>query len=411
MQLRDDTEEAVRACVTRQGRHCRPRPFGGRLRLPTLRFSGAAMAMSTVVGISIATTYLLNEQQGVGRRAGVARVGTTAPPGDTSPDRPRPVSDDRHDGPAGQPSASAGTTTPPRTPSPAPHGAKPATTPPATAPATAQATTPAPTGSGAATPVGTPSPTAPGPQEAEAGSGLPQAPPTEPGAEPAGQPHTGPRPLSTAPALPDPVIPDAPAAAGADQGASGPGDGIGTGTGPGGIDAGKGTGGADGYDDVSYEPGDPDDEWADPVLAGAATVQPIGRDGGTRHVLTLTVTESLTAFQAEFRLAAGDLAAGPGTTWTDLPESVVTVQQERGTLLYRFTVRPGADLPPGRYTLGVRGAVTAGVTAPAKTVTESWSASGFGIDRPRAVAALGAFERPGSEPAAPTRAVLVATTR
>ncbi|KOV29655.1 hypothetical protein ADK60_17540, partial [Streptomyces sp. XY431] len=65
---------------TRHGRHGRPGPFGGRLRLPTLRFSGAAMAMSTVVGISIATTLLLNEQQGVGRRAGVARVGSSAPP-------------------------------------------------------------------------------------------------------------------------------------------------------------------------------------------------------------------------------------------------------------------------------------------------------------------------------------------
>ncbi|MET8546800.1 hypothetical protein ABZW03_40240, partial [Kitasatospora sp. NPDC004799] len=80
MAVREDTARDVRHEPARQGRHGRPRPFGGLFRLPTVRFSGAAMAMSTVVGISIATTLLLNEQQGIGRRAGVARVGTTPPP-------------------------------------------------------------------------------------------------------------------------------------------------------------------------------------------------------------------------------------------------------------------------------------------------------------------------------------------
>jgi hypothetical protein len=56
------------------------------LRLPTIRFSGAAMAMSTVVGISIATTWLLNEQQGVGRRPGMSNVGASPPL--PSPDSP-----------------------------------------------------------------------------------------------------------------------------------------------------------------------------------------------------------------------------------------------------------------------------------------------------------------------------------
>ncbi|MBO1419792.1 hypothetical protein, partial [Streptomyces sp. FH025] len=77
MAARESIARDVQHEPARHGRHGRPRPFGGRFRLPTLRFSGAAMAMSTVVGISIATTLLLNEQQGIGRRAGVARVGTT----------------------------------------------------------------------------------------------------------------------------------------------------------------------------------------------------------------------------------------------------------------------------------------------------------------------------------------------
>ncbi|MFF0294953.1 hypothetical protein ACFYST_16160 [Kitasatospora sp. NPDC004614] len=69
----------------RTGRHGRPRPFGGRLRLPTIRFSGAAMAMSTVVGISLATTWLLNEQQQIGRRPGVTVGGPPVPSPDASP--------------------------------------------------------------------------------------------------------------------------------------------------------------------------------------------------------------------------------------------------------------------------------------------------------------------------------------
>ncbi|MCU7822375.1 hypothetical protein [Kitasatospora sp. DSM 101779] len=77
MALREDTGP-VRTAV-RYGRHSRPKPIGGRFRLPTIRFSGAAVAMSTVVGISIATTWLLNEQQGVGRRPGMSNVGASPP--------------------------------------------------------------------------------------------------------------------------------------------------------------------------------------------------------------------------------------------------------------------------------------------------------------------------------------------
>ncbi|MFJ5233824.1 hypothetical protein ACIQBJ_28480 [Kitasatospora sp. NPDC088391] len=69
----------------RSGRHGRPGPFGGRLRLPTIRFSGAAMAMSTVVGISLATTWLLNEQQQIGRRPGVTVGGPPVPSPDPAP--------------------------------------------------------------------------------------------------------------------------------------------------------------------------------------------------------------------------------------------------------------------------------------------------------------------------------------
>ncbi|MFD5614860.1 hypothetical protein ACFWIS_30325, partial [Kitasatospora sp. NPDC127060] len=100
MAVRGETTWDVQHEPARQGRHGRPRPFGGRFRLPTLRFSGAAMAMSTVVGISIATTLLLNEQQGIGRRAGVARVGTSPPPSPSGTDQADAATDRTQDTPA-----------------------------------------------------------------------------------------------------------------------------------------------------------------------------------------------------------------------------------------------------------------------------------------------------------------------
>jgi len=82
-------EQSRPVTTGRTGRHGRPRPFGGRLRLPTIRFSGAAMAMSTVVGISLATTWLLNEQQQIGRRPNVTVGGPPVP----SPDASAPTAD------------------------------------------------------------------------------------------------------------------------------------------------------------------------------------------------------------------------------------------------------------------------------------------------------------------------------
>ncbi|MBP0450035.1 hypothetical protein J5Y04_10805 [Kitasatospora sp. RG8] len=407
MALREDTEQGVhherdrqREQYGRRGRHGRPKPFGGRLRLPTLRFSGAAMAMSTVVGISIATTCLLNEQQGVGRRAGVARVGSTPPPSPDATTRadaaanssPAPVEPRPADRSAGRsteaPWARATASHPPASGVPAPRPASPDTpAPDAAAPFTGPVPAPSAARTGPAEQPGGPSQGGDGAVTA-AGSAA-QATATPPTAgRPADQQPPTPRPL--APAEPGtPVAPTAP------TGPAGPTE---TGTAP------------------TGPTGPTDDDAADQALTGTALVQPLGRDG-THHLLTLTVTEPLTALQAEFRLAAGELA--PGTAWTDLSGAVVTTHQERGTLVYRFTTPSGTDVRPGRYTFGVRGmrpaptppGPTAGPTAgptvgptagPARPTgptgatrkpapAESWNAAAFGIDRPRAVAALGTF--------------------
>ncbi|MER7751790.1 hypothetical protein [Kitasatospora sp. NPDC097643] len=434
MALREDTARDEHHEPARRGRHGRPRPFGGRLRLPTLRFSGAAMAMSTVVGISIATTLLLNEQQGVGRRAGVARVGTTPPP--------TPGTDDRSE------AATART----------PAAEQPAGRTPAAHPVTGRPSGPhapahpagaapvAATGSASASPsAGTAHPTAP---QASGGPGTPDAPSTagqtpadgtSGPATPSVPPGTATEASGSAPA--DGVAGPAPAESPSPTVPHTPGPRPVSSPHPGPLPAAAVPGADDTGTPAPADALTPDASDADQALTGTALVTPLGRDG-TRHALELTVTEAVTALQTEFRLAPGELAPGSGTAWTDLPGAVVTAQQERGTLVYRFTTPAGTDVRPGHYTFTVLGtrptagpvaaAAPAGPAAPSgpagsalaarkPAAAESWSAAAFGIDHPRAVAALGSFgpaasqtpdaQPPGLPPKAAPTLTPTATTR
>ncbi|GAA2782034.1 hypothetical protein GCM10010441_03710 [Kitasatospora paracochleata] len=181
--------------TVRHGRHGRPKPFGGRLRLPTLRFSGAAMAMSTVVGISLATTWLLNEQQQVGRRPGTS-VGASppVPSADQAADAaespsPAPTGPDR---PALADTAASATALP---------GARPSATAGKVAARPAGATSAAPSTS------------APDPaQETAAASPSPSATPAPTGgpagATPVAPTPTTAKPTATTPTTPKPTAPD-----------------------------------------------------------------------------------------------------------------------------------------------------------------------------------------------------------
>ncbi|CAN3983440.1 hypothetical protein [Kitasatospora purpeofusca] len=441
---------------TRHGRHGRPGPFGGRLRLPTLRFSGAAMAMSTVVGISIATTLLLNEQQGVGRRAGVARVGSSAPPpspavgpdsgsgtasgrtsgpasgttadqeadasaatagrppavpvpGPTGPDRPNDA-----DNPNGPSDPTAGHRAPGSTPGPrsstpaAPRGGSPTGVPLAEGPPPRHGVTGEPAGGhGAGTGTGTGTGTTGGQDTLAAGQTAEEQPASRNADRPtADRPAEEPAPTTTAPATPAPSpSPTASRPLAPVPGTPTPSPPGWTGEtltdpGTGGTDPAPEKGGTTGTGDKGGK-GDTDkaDELA---LTGAALIQQLGRDG-TRHLLALTVTEPLTALQAEFRLAPGALAPGAGTVWTDLAGAVITAHQERGAAVYRFTTPPGTDVRPGRYTFAVLGVRPPAPRRAAPRTTESWKAGAFGIDRPRAVAALGTFAAPSGTDARPGR--------
>ncbi|KJS58875.1 hypothetical protein [Streptomyces rubellomurinus] len=387
MAVPEDTVRDVRDVryePAQHGRHGRPRPFGGRFRLPTLRFSGAAMAMSTVVGISIATTLLLNEQQGVGRRApGVARVGTTPPPtpGATDLAGATEAADARDQAPppSGRPPAH-----PTRHPGkgPAAAGDRPTPIVPPAGGQTAVHDAP-----GQDTPLAGAEGTLPGPQQPSTPPGAgpatpsatasPSASVSPPPPAPAQHPHAarplapGPLPGATAPApapAPAPVPVPAPV-----------------------VDAGD-------HPADAAATADATDADSAPGLTGVARRTPIGPDG-LRHRLDLTVTEPVTALQAEFRLAPGESAPGSGSAWTDLPGAVVTAQQERGTLVYRFTTPPGTDVRPGRYGFTVHGGRPAAPASAPTAPAESWNAAAFGIHHPRAVAALGGFATPVPQPA------------
>ncbi|WP_407988014.1 hypothetical protein [Kitasatospora sp. CMC57] len=314
----------------RQSRHGRPKPVGARFRLPGFRFSGAAMAMSTVVGISVATTWLVSQQQSVGRPPGVTNVGA-------SPPAPSPDSVPQQAA-TGSPAPSATATTP---------ETHPRTTPPPARPVTA-----GPTPSRSAAPLSA-TPTA-----ASA-----DAPPASPGPSGSAGPSTGPT-LGPTPGLgpTQPPIAAAPPLTGS----------------------------------PTPKPQD--------VLTGQAEKRPLGLSG-TRHTLELTVTAPVTALQVEFRLDRP--TALPGTLpWSNLPGTVVTVLQERGTVVYRFTLAPGLDVEPGAYVFAVHGVTSptspipptapASPTAPAgprQVSEETWTASAFGLlHEPRALAVRGVFK-------------------
>ncbi|WAL74316.1 hypothetical protein OU787_24155 [Kitasatospora sp. YST-16] len=295
----------------RSGRHGRPGPFGGRLRLPTIRFSGAAMAMSTVVGISLATTWLLNEQQQVGRRIGVTVGGPPVPSPDATPaESPAPAPGSTLQ--AAPATAGGAPATPTGRPSDRP-GTGTGTASPTAATASAPPLRLAEDAAATATP--SPAASSPSSTPAPAGSPSPSA--------------TRPAPLAPAPSAsssPSPSAKPTPSAPAALPG----------------------------------------------TLHGTARVDALGPTG-TRHTLRLDLDEAMTALQVEFRLNRP--AALPGSTpATDLPGAVVTVALERDTLVYRFTTPADLPLRPGSYTFTMTGATAQPGAAPAAPETWTASA-------------------------------------
>lgn len=359
------------------GRHGRPKPLGGQLRLPAFKVSGAAMAMSTVVGISIATTLLINEQQRVGADARMASARVT------------PLTPDLTASPSAMLSASASGGAAKR--SPAPNGRTPGAfigpgrpagsgtpTGPAAAPtgrlALAEPTA-GPLGPVTSTPSASPSPSASVSASPDPSASAPASAGTtpKPGATRAPSPSFSPGLVLAAP-LPDTSVADS-AAASAPVITPAP-----TAAAP--------------------APAPPSAPVPVPLPASEALSNPVatiapahGRGNaavGLQRVLKLTVTAPLAAFEVDIRLDATDTAAASALAWSTLPGTQVSLEQDDdGSVLYRFTPAPGEDVQPGDYSFVVQDAAPA--AAPEATDADSWTASGFALDDPRAVAARGTF--------------------
>ncbi|MFE0464803.1 hypothetical protein ACFW1A_36675, partial [Kitasatospora sp. NPDC058965] len=126
---------------------------------------------------------------------------------------------------------------------------------------------------------------------------------------------------------------------------------------------------------------------ADPGLTGQGSATDPA-DPARRYTVALTVTRPLTAVEVELRLDRA--AAGAGAmTWSTLPGARVTLDQDGPLLVYRFALPAGEDVLPGSYTFTVQ---QAGGTAPAvRGAAGDWTASGFALDDPSAVAVRGGF--------------------
>jgi hypothetical protein len=133
---------------------------------------------------------------------------------------------------------------------------------------------------------------------------------------------------------------------------------------------------------VELTPAGPGDEGLHGV-ASAGTAGPyVSRDS-----LDLAVDETLTAVEVEVRVE-GSGGVLNGGAWTSMPGVQIRTERHGDALVYRFTLGHGETVRPGRYTFTVQyshleGSHDAGA--------DTWLASAFGVDHPRAVAVRGRF--------------------
>ncbi|GAB2746723.1 hypothetical protein GCM10010442_77760 [Kitasatospora kifunensis] len=124
-------------------------------------------------------------------------------------------------------------------------------------------------------------------------------------------------------------------------------------------------------------------------LTGQGSTDTLARLGlGRSHTVTLTVTETLAAAEVELRLDRAD-ADADALAWSSLPGARVTRLQRGAAVIYRFAPPPGEDIAPGTYTFTVQD--TRAATTDHRVVAGGWTASGFALRHPHAVAALGTF--------------------
>ncbi|MFJ6215742.1 hypothetical protein ACIQGZ_20785 [Streptomyces sp. NPDC092296] len=125
---------------------------------------------------------------------------------------------------------------------------------------------------------------------------------------------------------------------------------------------------------------------SDQALHGTATVD-TADPYASRNSLLLTVDESLTALEVEVRVERSAAATDSGA-WSTMPGVTVSVERSAAALVYRFALQSGGTVPPGQYSFTVQYSHPNGAH---DTARDSWLASAFGVDHPRAVAVRGDF--------------------
>ncbi|MGF1429851.1 hypothetical protein ACQRUO_25515, partial [Kitasatospora sp. LaBMicrA B282] len=126
---------------------------------------------------------------------------------------------------------------------------------------------------------------------------------------------------------------------------------------------------------------------ADGTLTGhGSVIDPAGL--GRRHSVTITVAERLAAVEVDLTLDRADATAG-AMAWSTLPGARVTLTQHGSAVVYSFAPAAGEDVAPGTYTFTVQD--TRAASPGIRAAGSSWTASGFALRHPHAVAALGGF--------------------
>jgi hypothetical protein len=99
----------------------------------------------------------------------------------------------------------------------------------------------------------------------------------------------------------------------------------------------------------------PDDRTTDGPLSSEGSIDPHSHTFWTQNNLTLTTTEPLTALTVELRIAqtgnvqsSGQWQTGPDDDFT------ITVEEVDGTLIHRWTLKPGHTAPAAQHTFAAQ---------------------------------------------------------
>ncbi|MEV6349006.1 hypothetical protein [Actinoplanes sp. NPDC051851] len=90
-------------------------------------------------------------------------------------------------------------------------------------------------------------------------------------------------------------------------------------------------------------------------LGSSGVLNEYSTDDWAQGDVTLNTTQAITVLEVAVRVVRTEGVVSTGS-WSSIPAEMITigVTEEKGTLLYRFTLKPGSTLAPGSYTFAVQ---------------------------------------------------------